>query len=77
MIEIIATVLGTSIVWSVFWLIEYCERRRVIVWYEKSYTENGVRYVKLPKSELYIPVRYAIYTLKNGELDFVRMDNIK
>lgn len=77
MIEIIATVLVTSFLWSLLWMIEYSERGRIIDWYEKSYIENGIRYVILPKTEMVIPVRYAIYTLKNGKLDFVRMDNTK
>lgn len=37
----------TSIVMSIPWMIEYSETCRVIELYERSYIENGIRYVDL------------------------------
>lgn len=53
-------------------MIEYTERSRVIDWYERSYMENGVRYVRDKKPGMTLPVQYAIYRLENGKQEFVR-----
>lgn len=71
---VIASVLVTSLVWLIFWMIEYRERGRVIDWYEHSYIENGVRYVDLQEpfiANMGVPlsqVTYGKYILKNGTL---------
>lgn len=73
MVEIIIlTVLLTSMFASIPWMIEYSERFRVIEWYEKSYIENGIRYVREVKPGMVIPVEYAIYRLDRGTLVYER-----
>lgn len=71
-LEIILTVIITSVFMSILWMIEYAERYRVISWYEKSYIENGVRYIRDMKPGITIPVRYAIYRLKDGKQIYER-----
>jgi hypothetical protein len=71
-LEIILAVLVTSVFASIAWMIEYAERNRIVEWYERSYIENGIRYVREVKRGITIPVQYAIYRLKDGELTYER-----
>lgn len=71
-LEISLTVMITSIFWSIAWMIEYAERGRVVDWYERSYMENGVRYIRDIKPGRTRHSQYAIYRLKDGKQEFVR-----